>query len=266
MKAGYVMSRPILWLVAALLSGSVLAQPATKPAAKPVAQPSNGKAATGQPEKPEPPPPPPKVSPEAVRDFLRLRAERRFEDLLATAKAMTVAAPTDPVGWGYLGEAQMRVGGWQQAAQALRMAMQLKITNPADRVNLATTLVQVGINRLRLGYVVTEVQTLWREAQTLDPDNPWPYVCLGDLALRQGDARQAERDYLRAVRIDPTCFAAYAGLARAYDVLGQTASAQVCRQTAELLSPPRRPVGTALSAVQADPASQATLAADPACP
>ncbi|NSW58485.1 MAG: hypothetical protein HPY44_20945 [Armatimonadetes bacterium] len=260
------MSRPILWLVVVLLCGSVPAQTATKPAAKPGGQATNGKAATGKPEKPEPPPPPPKVSPEAIRDFVRLRAERRYEALLATAKAMTVAAPTDPVGWGYLGEAQMRVGDWQQAAQALRMAVTLKSKNPADRVNLATALVQVGINRLRLGYVATEVQTLWREALTLDPENPWPYVCLGDLALSQGDARQAERDYLRAVRIDPTCFAAYAGLARAYDLLGQAASAQVCRQTAELLSPPARPVGAALSAVPGDPQSPATPAVEPASP
>lgn len=265
MKAGYVMSRPIVWLVVALLCGSVPAQTATAPAAEPATKPA-AKPANGQPAKPLPPAPPPKVSAEAVRDFVRLRAERRFDALLATAKAMTVAAPTDPVGWGYLGEAQMRVGGWQQAAQALRMAMTLKSTNPADRVNLATTLVQVGINRLRLGYVATEVQTLWREAQTLDPENPWPYVCLGELALRQGDAKQAERDYLRAVRIDPTCFAAYAGLARAYDLLGQPQSAQVCRQTAEVLAPPAGPAGAAISALPGAPASQATSAADPACP
>lgn len=231
------MSKVTLWLVAVLVAGPLLAQTASKPAAKPPAA-KPGTAKNGAAAVPIPPPPPPKVSPEEVQVFVRQRGERRFADLLVTARAMTVAAPTDPVGWGYLGEAQMRMGDWQQAAQALRMAVSLKSNSPADKMNLATALVQVGIRRLRLGYAASDVELLWREAQVLDPENPWPHVCLGDLAMKSGEPKQAEREYLRAVRVDAGCFAAYQGLARVYAMLGDVERARACREAGAALAPP----------------------------
>ena len=58
-----------------------------------------------------------------------------------------------------------------------------------------------------------QTQQCYEKAAGLEPDEPWPYVGLGVVALQSGQVEDAEIAFRVACRLDRKCSRAYAGLA-----------------------------------------------------
>jgi len=70
-----------------------------------------------------------------------------------------------------------------------------------------------------------EARACYEKARDLAPGESGPHLALGAIAMRAGDLRQAERNFLRASQVDPSCAAAYGGLAMARQEMQDYAAA-----------------------------------------
>lgn len=118
-----------------------------------------------------------------------------------------------------LGEACMRTGEWERAADAFRTSHQ---AHPeSDRRARAETLGRLGRARV-LGGDAGGLEDL-RQAIALDPLHAELHADLAECLLGRKAWREAEAAYARALELDPDCPDHRAGLARARAIAAKLA-------------------------------------------
>ena len=70
-----------------------------------------------------------------------------------------------------------------------------------------------------------EARACYEKARDLAPGESGPHLALGAIAMQAGDLGKAERNFHRAIQVDPSCAAAYGGLAMAHQERQDNAAA-----------------------------------------
>jgi len=121
----------------------------------------------------------------------------RQGDLAEARRRLEIATrldPDTPDGWVNLGVARRRLGDIAGAEMAYRRALEADPTALAAYQNLGALLQRLGRSR--------EAQDLLALVDRNRNRNPFSYLALGDLSLREGRLAEAERFYRRALWLD----------------------------------------------------------------
>ncbi len=157
-----------------------------------------------------------------------LRAERPAEAVAWLEDAVRID-PELGSAWVNLGVAQRRSGRTDEAERSYRRALEIEPGASSALVNLAVL--------LRLDGRTAAADELLLLADVRRNRNPFTYVALGDLSLRQGRLDEAERHYSRARRLGPDEAAPAAALGEVLLRRGERRAAERLLRRARRLKP-----------------------------
>jgi len=158
---------------------------------------------------------------EALRLRSQIELERHnFTKVAEYSRELTASSPEDPWNWGTLGDSLMELGQYDKAAEAYQRMVSLR--PDLSSYNRAS------YYRFVAGDAAGAIEVMKRaiSAGSQSSENvAWCYVDLGNMYFKIGQAADAERAYLSALRAFPGYYPAYAGLGRAYAAQGKIAQA-----------------------------------------
>ena len=125
-------------------------------------------------------------------------------DAIALLEKAVAIDPTLAAAWVNLGVSLRRNGEWGRAEEAYRQALTVDADTVSAYLNLAAL--------LRIRGQEKEALELLELVDRSGNRNPFSYVALGDLSLRQGRLVDAERFYRRALRVNADHAEPYAAL------------------------------------------------------
>lgn len=155
--------------------------------------------------------------------------EGRTAEALATLEIAVKLAPELSDAWVNYGVALRRSRRLPEAETAYRKALELDAGQVSAYQNLAALLEMQGRG--------VEARELLAVTDRGANRNPFSYLALGDLSMRQGRFEEAERFYRRALRLDPAQAEAPAALGICALTAGKTREARVWLKKAEKLDP-----------------------------
>lgn len=139
--------------------------------------------------------------------------------------------------WVDLGVLELESRDFASARRRFERALQVNPDDVVARRNLAVAWTRLG----NLGAAANA----WRHLVVTAPRLSEPYGALGELALVQGDARQAATLLTTAVTLEPSWAEAWRLLAVARTRLGDTAGARDAQELCEAAGQPERCAGPA---------------------
>ena len=143
----------------------------------------------------------------AQRANILILLSRTKEALLEVEQARSLA-PDSPDSYVAESLVMLVVGKPQEAERAARQALVLDAENEAAGDSLADALRMQG----RVEESAAQISGLLAR----NPENPWTHSSAGMLALQRGEARDAEKHFLSALRIEPEHREAREGLLHAF--------------------------------------------------
>jgi Flp pilus assembly protein TadD len=158
-----------------------------------------------------------------------------------TAEALEIlelATRIDPEladAWINYGVAVRRSGRKEEAERAFRRALELDPSHMSAYQNLAALLTVTGRGR--------EARELLAVTDRSKNRNPFSYLALGDVSMREGRLAEAERFYRRALRLDPGKAEPLAALGQWALSSGQVREARSWLKKAEKVDPENPRVG-----------------------
>lgn len=155
--------------------------------------------------------------------------EGRTAEALATLEIAVKLAPELSDAWVNYGVALRRSSRMSEAEAAYRRALELDAGQISAYQNLAALLEMQGR--------AAEAKDLLAVTDRGANRNPFSYLALGDLSMRQGRFEEAERFYRRALRLDPAQAEAPAALGICALSTGKTREARGWLKKAEKLDP-----------------------------
>jgi Flp pilus assembly protein TadD len=144
-------------------------------------------------------------------------------------QARRSAEPEDARVWNALGNAALELGDEAAAEERFLRALELDPDYSRPRVNLGVLLVQRGEHE--------RAEAVLAEACARGPRNPVAHQNHGAVLLRLERWKQAAQAYGRATELAPGAVAAWRGLARARQALGQSQGARDAIERALTLDP-----------------------------
>jgi tetratricopeptide (TPR) repeat protein len=158
---------------------------------------------------------------EALRLRSQIELERHnFTKVAEYSRELIASSPEDPWNWGTLGDSLMELGQYDKAAEAYQRMVNM-------RPDLASYN-RASYYRFVSGDAAGAIEVMKRAigAGSRSMENvAWCYVDLGNMYFKIGQAGEAERAYLSALRAFPGYYPAHAGLGRAYAAQGKITEA-----------------------------------------
>jgi tetratricopeptide (TPR) repeat protein len=133
------------------------------------------------------------------------------------ARAAILQDPTFAGAYNTLGIIQLRHGDVEPARRTLAYALERSPSNTVLLSNLAQALEHLGR--------ADEAQLLRRKLLALQPEPPFHFFSLGQLAMKNADYQEAARLFKREIARDPYYHEFHFWLAQAYARMGQLAQA-----------------------------------------
>ena len=146
-------------------------------------------------------------SPQEINTLVALFNQKRYAEMEAFARKITLHSPQHGVGWKAMGTALLQQGRNEEALAPLQKAAHLSLKDAQPHNSLGNTFLK--LNRL------TEAEASLRLALELKPDYTEAHFNLGDALHAQGRLPEAEASYRRALELKPD-------FAEAYYCLGNT--------------------------------------------
>jgi tetratricopeptide (TPR) repeat protein len=154
---------------------------------------------------------------EALRLRSQIELERHnFTKVADYSRELIASSPEDPWNWGTLGDSLMELGQYDKAAEAYQRMVNMR--PDLSSYNRAS------YYRFVSGDAAGAIEVMKRAigAGSRSMENvAWCYVDLGNMYFKIGQAGEAERAYLSALRAFPGYYPAHAGLGRAYAAQGK---------------------------------------------
>jgi predicted O-linked N-acetylglucosamine transferase (SPINDLY family) len=159
-----------------------------------------------------------------TESLVALFQQKRFEELLAAARALTERAPQEPMGWSALGVAARHFNRLDEALVSFERAHHL---NPTD----AETLTNMGVVLKQLGRL-EQAELAYRTALQHQPAHADAHNNLGRVLKDMGRPAEAITCYQRAIALRPSHADAHNNLGLALYDAGRTEEARTCYQRA----------------------------------
>lgn len=131
--------------------------------------------------------------------------EERYEQAIRQLRQATILAPEFTAAYGNLGVAHRKAGNPEDALAVYERALEIEARSPTILNNLASLYRSIGRE--------AEARAAL-EAADLSTASPYLLITRGDLALAQGDHRQAMKYYKRARRANPKLPGPWLAIAR----------------------------------------------------
>jgi tetratricopeptide (TPR) repeat protein len=158
---------------------------------------------------------------EALRLRSQIELERHnFIKVAEYSRALIATTPEDPWNWGTLGDSLMELGQYDKAAEAYQRMVNMR--PDLSSYNRAS------YYRFVAGDAAGAIEVMKRAigAGSQSAENvAWCWVDLGNMYFKIGQAGDAERAYLSALRAFSGYYPAYAGMGRVYAAQGKIAEA-----------------------------------------